>query len=95
MLDETFDMVTCYNAVHHFDDYVKALNEMERVLKKGGVIVVTELNEDGKEVVAEAHRHRGEEHHDEMNIDRIKDALAGQKKEIYHFAYFDALIMEK
>lgn len=94
-LDETFDMVTCYNAVHHFDDPVKAIKEMERVLKKGGTLTVTELNDKGKKIVADRHRQHGHEHRDDMDIFRISDLLSGESKEIYHFTYFDAIICVK
>ncbi|MDI6618032.1 MAG: class I SAM-dependent methyltransferase [Clostridiales bacterium] len=94
-LNETFDLVTCYNAVHHFDDYARALNEMERVLKKGGILVVTELNEEGKKIVAERHRQHGRDHNDDMDIYKIRDILTGEKKNVYHFTYFDAVICEK
>lgn len=95
-LDETFAAVTCYNAVHHFDDPVKAIKEMERVLKKGGTLTVTELNDEGKKIVAERHRQHGREHPDDMDIFRIRDLLSGESKsEIYHFTYFDAIICVK
>lgn len=94
-LDETFAAVTCYNAVHHFDDPVKAIKEMERVLKRGGIFIVTELNDEGKKIVAERHRQHGSEHHDDMDILRISDLLSAENKEIYHFTCFDALVCVK
>jgi ubiquinone/menaquinone biosynthesis C-methylase UbiE len=38
--DETFDIVTCRRAAHHFIGIAKALHEMWRVLKVGGRLVV-------------------------------------------------------
>lgn len=41
--DNTFDLVTCRLAVHHFADPAVQLNEMVRVCKPGGVIAVVDL----------------------------------------------------
>ncbi len=40
---ESFDYVTSMNAFHHFPDQRKALEEMVRVLKKGGSIYVADM----------------------------------------------------
>jgi ubiquinone/menaquinone biosynthesis C-methylase UbiE len=38
--DESFDLVTCRRAAHHFADIRRALREMRRVLRPGGRLVV-------------------------------------------------------
>ena len=38
--DETFDGIICTNSFHHYPDPVQALQEMQRVLKDNGQIVV-------------------------------------------------------
>jgi SAM-dependent methyltransferase len=38
--DESFDVVTCRRAAHHFVDIAKAMREMTRVLKSGGRLVI-------------------------------------------------------
>jgi ubiquinone/menaquinone biosynthesis C-methylase UbiE len=38
--DESFDVVTCRRAAHHFVDVGRALREMTRVLKPGGRLVI-------------------------------------------------------
>ena len=38
--DETFDIVACRRAAHHFTDLPRALREMARVLKIGGRLII-------------------------------------------------------
>ena len=38
--DEIFDIVVCYSSFPHFQDKPKSLNEISRVLKKGGRLVI-------------------------------------------------------
>jgi ubiquinone/menaquinone biosynthesis C-methylase UbiE len=38
--DETFDAVVCYSSFPHFQDKQRALNEINRVLKKGGRLII-------------------------------------------------------
>ena len=44
--DNVFDMVVCKDSLHHFDDLQKALGEMLRVTKDGGVIYIQDLKRD-------------------------------------------------
>ena len=44
--DNAFDMVVCKDSLHHFDDLQKALGEMLRVTKDGGVIYIQDLKRD-------------------------------------------------
>ena len=41
--DETFDTVCLSNSLHHMPDLDKTLNEMKRVLKKGGNFIINEM----------------------------------------------------
>jgi len=45
--DEFFDFVLCQGALHHVDDDQKALHEIFRVLKKGGMANVTAFGSGG------------------------------------------------
>ncbi|SHF09538.1 Methyltransferase domain-containing protein [Thermoanaerobacter uzonensis DSM 18761] len=74
-LDETFEVVATYNAMHHMRDYKKVLDEMVRVCKKGGSILISELNEYGRKVVAERHKKRGSHHEANISIEDIAKYL--------------------
>jgi len=41
--EETFDAVVCVDALHHFPDRERALQEMIRVLKEGGRLLILDL----------------------------------------------------
>jgi ubiquinone/menaquinone biosynthesis C-methylase UbiE len=38
--DETFDIVACRRASHHFPDLLEAVRSMKRVIKRGGLMVI-------------------------------------------------------
>lgn len=42
--DEFFDVVTCQTVLIHLKDPAKAIREMKRVLKKGGIFICAEMN---------------------------------------------------
>jgi SAM-dependent methyltransferase len=42
-LDESFDLVTCRFAVHHFEDPVRQIAEMARVCRHGGRVAIVDL----------------------------------------------------
>ncbi len=44
--DSTFDLVVCKDSLHHLDMLQKALKEMLRVTKKGGVLYIQDLRRD-------------------------------------------------
>jgi len=67
--------VATYNAMHHMRNYKKVLDEMVRVCKKGGSILISELNEYGRKVVAERHKERGSYHEANISIEDIAKYL--------------------
>lgn len=51
--NKSFDRVTCFSAFPHFPDKGRALSEMARVLKKGGLLFIAHLH--SIEEIAELH----------------------------------------
>lgn len=45
LFDESVDVVFTNMALHHVDDPAKAIKEMNRILKQGGKVVVTDVEE--------------------------------------------------
>ena len=65
--DETFDIVTCRRAAHHFTDIMLAMREMRRVLKPGGRLVVDDRSVPGDDFVDET-MNRLDWLHDESHV---------------------------
>lgn len=42
--DESFDCILCWGVLMHVPDIEAALNELSRVLKKGGILIISEAN---------------------------------------------------
>ncbi|PKN80998.1 MAG: class I SAM-dependent methyltransferase [Candidatus Cloacimonetes bacterium HGW-Cloacimonetes-1] len=69
--DGYFDTVTISNSLHHLGDVNKVLGELLRVLKPGGLLLVTEMYRDGKQ--SEAQSTHINMHHWISKIDRISN----------------------
>lgn len=52
---ETFDCAVCVGLLHHLKNPVKALNELHRVLKKGGVAWIYDTRSDASEAEIKKH----------------------------------------
>lgn len=46
--DNEFDAVIAYHSLHHVDNVKKVVNEMFRVCGKNGLILISELNDNGR-----------------------------------------------
>ena len=54
--DEQWDLIICNHVLEHVPDYKKALMELQRVLKKGGILEITVPTDRNLETVYEDHR---------------------------------------
>ncbi len=66
--DNSFEVASISMALHHLSDVQKALNEMKRVVKKDGWIIVNELFSDYLNPAQEVHKMF---HHFRSRIDRL------------------------
>jgi ubiquinone/menaquinone biosynthesis C-methylase UbiE len=66
--ENSFDLASISMALHHLPDIQKTLNEMQRVVKPGGWIIVNELFSDNLNPAQEVHKMF---HHFRSSIDRL------------------------
>ena len=58
-VDESFDVVFCRSSLHHFADPITAVEEMRRVCRRGGRVVLVDLvapDNQGRELFDQIHR---------------------------------------
>jgi ubiquinone/menaquinone biosynthesis C-methylase UbiE len=63
--NETFDAIFLYTSLHHVEDKSSAINEMLRVMKHNGYLIIIELTEKGVEQIRKRHIH----HPDAVNAE--------------------------
>jgi ubiquinone/menaquinone biosynthesis C-methylase UbiE len=84
--DESFDLVTISNALHHVNDIKLTIEEMKRVKSKNGFIFISEMYRDNQDEKAEtflqfhdlkssSDRLKGTPHNDTFNRQEIIDML--------------------
>ncbi|WP_319499962.1 class I SAM-dependent methyltransferase [uncultured Draconibacterium sp.] len=66
--DSTFDAASISMAMHHLPDVQQTFNEMKRVVKPGGWLIVNELFSDNLNPAQEVHKSM---HHFKSTIDRL------------------------
>jgi ubiquinone/menaquinone biosynthesis C-methylase UbiE len=71
--NDTFDIVTCRRAAHHFGDVEKSLGEMKRVLAKGGRLVIDDRSVPADDFV-DATMNRMDWLHDESHIRQYRSS---------------------
>ena len=71
--DQSFDIVTCRRAAHHFVDIGKAIDEMKRVLKNGGRLVIDDRSVPDEDFV-DTTMNRLDWLHDESHIREYRSA---------------------
>jgi ubiquinone/menaquinone biosynthesis C-methylase UbiE len=77
--DRTFDAVVTMNAMHHIRRFRPVLDEMLRVVKSGGKIVLADFSPRGFQIMDRAHRAEGKTH----------------PHEVYHFFNLQQLLRKR
>lgn len=71
----TFDAAVSMNAMHHIGHFERVLEEMLRVVKPGGKVVLADFSPRGFQVIARAHEAEGRKHprerHDFRELQRL------------------------
>ena len=60
--DRSFDVIFAVNVFHHLESPDNVVDEMIRVCKDSGKIIISDFNKKGMELIAEIHRSEGREH---------------------------------
>ena len=60
--DRTFDAVVSMNALHHMTDITRVLQEVVRVIRPGGKIVLADFDRAGYRIMDRIHRRDGRAH---------------------------------
>jgi len=73
--DATFDAAVTMNAMHHIAHFEQVLEEMVRVVKPGGKLVLADFSPRGFQIIAREHRAEGKthphEHYDFRELQRL------------------------
>jgi ubiquinone/menaquinone biosynthesis C-methylase UbiE len=73
--DSTFDAAVSMNAMHHIAHFKQVLEEMLRVVKPGGKVVLADFSPRGFQIIAREHRAEGKthphEHYDFRELQRL------------------------
>lgn len=81
--DSSFDIIFSINVLHHLLNPYRVVDEMVRVLKKDGKIIISDFSIKGMELVAKIHKSEGREHSaGKVVVNDISDYLAKKKFKI-------------
>jgi ubiquinone/menaquinone biosynthesis C-methylase UbiE len=77
-----FDAVVCADLMHHLEEIIAVVAEMVRVCKKGGVVIIADLNKKGRRIMDTIHQNEGRVHHAyDLSMDRVKQWFVTQEYE--------------
>jgi len=85
---DSFDLVCISSSLHHFDDPLAVLSQMERILRPGGHLLVSEMYRDGQTETQMTHVHlhhwwaavdtvNGVTHHETYRRDELVGLVSG------------------
>ena len=60
--DHSFDVVLCADMIHHLTQPELVLSEMYRVCKPDGLILISDINDEGQRTLQAVHQQEGREH---------------------------------
>ena len=60
--DESFNLVTMVNVLHHLDSFEEMIGEVSRVLTPGGRMLIADFTEEGLRIIEDVLTRRGKDH---------------------------------
>lgn len=82
---DTFDVIVCFETVEHVDDPLAAINELQRVLKSNGLLIISTPN---KENYSDRFNYDNPYHLKELAFSEFQDALNNTFKHTKLFGQF-------
>ncbi len=82
---DTFDVIVCFETVEHVDDPIAAINELQRVLKSNGLLIISTPN---KENYSNRFNYDNPYHLKELAFSEFQDALNNTFKHTKLFGQF-------
>ena len=84
--DRSFDTIFCINVFHHLKNASAVLDEIIRLLKNKGKVVLSDFNAKGLEVINECHNYEGRKHDSfKHGLEEAKDYFIKKQFEVKDF----------
>jgi len=84
--DRSFDVIFSINVFHHLEKPQIVLNEIVRLLRPGGKIVLSDFNAKGLEIINACHEHEGRVHdYFKHDLSETKDYFAIRRLKVCEF----------
>ena len=77
--NQSFDTIFSINVVHHLSSPYKVMDEIARVVRINGKIIISDFTQEGLDLIGRVHRNEGHEHiAEKTTIDEISGYLEGK-----------------
>lgn len=84
--DKSFDTIFCINVFHHLKNQLAVMNEIIRLLKNKGKVVLSDFNAKGLEIINKCHNFEGRKHDFvEHNLEEAKDYFIKKQFDVTDF----------
>jgi len=84
--DQSFDTIFSINVFHHLENPLAVLDEIVRLLRPGGEVVLSDFNDKGLEIINACHTYEGRKHdYFKHRLEEAKDYFADKGFEINEF----------
>ena len=84
--DQSFDTIFSVNVFHHLENPLAVLNEITRLLKPAGKIILSDFSDKGLEIINTCHEREGRKHdYFKHHLKEAKDYFINKKFKIVEF----------